>query len=154
MGNLSFCKRLVFGISSASEIYQHLIQQMLQGCEGARNISDDIVIHGKNHKEHNMRLEKVLQCLRDKGLTLNRSKCRFGLSELVSVGHVVSDQGVNADAAKVSAVQNAAALTNPAGSRELLLEIHTRFFNNCRTTSCTHQEAITVELGYITETSI
>ena len=60
-------KRLVFGIYSASEIYQHLIQQVLQGCEGVRNISDDIVIYGKNHKEHNMCLEKVLQRLQDKG---------------------------------------------------------------------------------------
>ena len=40
-------KRLNFGISSASDMYQHVIEQVLQGCEGAHNISDDIIIHGK-----------------------------------------------------------------------------------------------------------
>ena len=33
-------KRLNFGISSASEMYQHIIEQVIQGCDGARNISD------------------------------------------------------------------------------------------------------------------
>ena len=113
-------KRLVFGISSASEIYQHLIQQVLQGCEGVQNISDDIVIYGNNHKEHNMRLEKVLQRLQDNGLTLHRSKCCFAMRELVFMGHIVSDQGVSADTAKVSAVENASAPTNPAEAKSFL----------------------------------
>ena len=40
-------KRLMFGISSAPELYKHTIQQALQGCEGAYNIHDDIIIHGR-----------------------------------------------------------------------------------------------------------
>ncbi|XP_031574960.1 uncharacterized protein K02A2.6-like [Actinia tenebrosa] len=35
-------KRLMFGISSAPEMYQHIIQQVLAGCDGASNIADDI----------------------------------------------------------------------------------------------------------------
>ena len=31
-------KRLMFGINSAPEVYQHVIQQTLQGCEGVANI--------------------------------------------------------------------------------------------------------------------
>lgn len=100
-------KRLVFGISCASEIYQHLVQQVLHGCEGVRNISDDIIVYGKDSAEHNKRLEKVLQRLCDQGLTLNRSKCRFALNELVFMGHILSDQGIKADKAKVEAVENA-----------------------------------------------
>ena len=34
-------KRLVFVIS---EIYQYIVQQLLHGCEGVRNISDDIIV--------------------------------------------------------------------------------------------------------------
>ena len=37
-------ERLIFGLSSASEIYQHIIQEVLQGIPGARNISDDIIV--------------------------------------------------------------------------------------------------------------
>ena len=39
-------KRLMFGITSAPELYQHIIQQILQGCDGAYNISDDVIVHG------------------------------------------------------------------------------------------------------------
>ena len=41
-------KRLMFGISSAPEVYQHVIQQVLQDCEGVANISDDIIVHGRS----------------------------------------------------------------------------------------------------------
>jgi hypothetical protein len=39
-------KRLMFGISSAPEKYQQVIQQVLQDCSGTANISDDIIIYG------------------------------------------------------------------------------------------------------------
>ena len=48
-------KRLMFGVTSAPEIYQHAIQQVLHGCEGIRNVSDDIIIHAKDEHESTMR---------------------------------------------------------------------------------------------------
>ena len=56
-------KILMSGITSAPEIYQHAIQQALHGCEGVRNISDDIILHGKDDQQHNERLEKLLERL-------------------------------------------------------------------------------------------
>lgn len=38
----------MFGVASAPEIYQHAIQQALRGCEGVRNISDDISLRAKD----------------------------------------------------------------------------------------------------------
>ena len=70
-------KRLNFGISSASEMYQHIIEQVIQGCEGARNISDDIIVFGKTKQEHDDRVCQVLERLRDNGLTLNPDKSKF-----------------------------------------------------------------------------
>jgi len=66
-------KRLMFGISSAPELYQHTIQQVLEGCEGAYNIHDDIIIHGHTVKEHDARLRKIFERIQEKGLTLNRA---------------------------------------------------------------------------------
>ena len=71
----------MFGISSAPEAYQSIIQQSLHGCPGVRNISDDIIVYGKNQAEHDQNLEAVLQRIKDKGLTLNKQKCLFGVSE-------------------------------------------------------------------------
>ena len=58
-------KRLMFGISFAPEVYQHVIQQVLSDCEGVGNISDDIIVHGKTTEEHDERLKQVLEKLKE-----------------------------------------------------------------------------------------
>ena len=83
------------GLKSASEHYQKTIQQILQGCEGVKNISDDLIIHGSNLKQHDERLFAVLDKLKQSGLTLNKEKCQFRLNKLVFMGHVLSDKGVS-----------------------------------------------------------
>ena len=57
----------MFGISAASEMYQSIIQQTLQGCEGAVNISDDILVHETTKQEHSKRLEAVMKRMRERG---------------------------------------------------------------------------------------
>ena len=66
-------KRLNFGISSAAEIFQNVIRETLEGNDVAINISDDILVFGKTHKEHDQNLKAVFQRLREKGLILNKS---------------------------------------------------------------------------------
>lgn len=44
--------KLMFGITSVQEFYQHITQQMFKGCEGVHNISDDIIVHGRSMEEH------------------------------------------------------------------------------------------------------
>ena len=70
----------MFGISCAPEMYQKVLQQTLQGCEGVHNILDDIIVHGANQKEHDTRLLRVLKVLKEKGLTLNKGKCELNMS--------------------------------------------------------------------------
>ena len=36
-------KGLMFGISCAPELYQHIIRQVLSECKGALNIADDLI---------------------------------------------------------------------------------------------------------------
>ncbi|KAL9967440.1 hypothetical protein ACROYT_G025662 [Oculina patagonica] len=71
-------KRLNFGISSAAEIFQNVIGETLEGIDGAKNISDDILVFSKSHKEHDQNLRGVFQHLREKGLILNKGK--YGIS--------------------------------------------------------------------------
>ena len=63
-------KRLLFGVSCARECYQRVIQQVLEGCEGTHNISDDIIVYGKSQTEHDKPLHRVLQRIKSRGLTL------------------------------------------------------------------------------------
>lgn len=64
-------KRLMFG-TCAPEIFQKLMEQILKGCEGALNASDDIIVHGRTKKEHDDRLEFVLKRLKEFNVTLNQ----------------------------------------------------------------------------------
>ena len=113
-------KRLIFGLSSASETYQYAIQTALQGLEGVRNISDDIVVFGKDVEEHDTRLHAVLERLREKHLTLNSEKCIFRAPRIMFFGFVISKDGIAADNARVAAIKGARRPTNQMEVRSFL----------------------------------
>ena len=50
-----------FGTSSASEVFQSTIQQVLSGIKGCKNISDDINIYGRTADEHDTALRQVFE---------------------------------------------------------------------------------------------
>ena len=85
---------------------QKCIQQLLQNADGAHNILDDIIIHGKDKEEHDRRLVKVLQTLKESGFTINNDKCELNMSKLVFMGHVLSARGIGPAEIKVQAVLN------------------------------------------------
>ena len=66
--------RLNFGPSSAAEVFQDAIQQTLSGIEGVRNVSDDIIIFGRDQQAHDRALQAVFARLRAKNFTLNPKK--------------------------------------------------------------------------------
>lgn len=113
-------KRLLFGVNSASEQYQHEIQTALAGIEGQENISDDIIVHGKDQAEHDARLEMVIKRLGERGLTLNAAKCQFSMDTLTFVGMVLSGNGISCAAEKVEAVTSAREPQNATETRSFL----------------------------------
>ena len=113
-------KRLIFGLSSAPEMYQYVIQRTLQGIPGVRNISDDIIVFGSDQDSHDRNLELTLSCLESKGLTLNREKCVFSVPELVFFGFKISADGIAPEDKKIDAVRNARPPQNAAEVRSFL----------------------------------
>lgn len=51
--------RLPFGLVTAPELFQKAMDEILLGCDGAYWYLDDVIIEGKDIKEHDERLEKV-----------------------------------------------------------------------------------------------
>ena len=98
--------RLIEGVNSATEEFQYLISQALSGCQGCRNISDDIVIFGATKEEHDANLKAALQRLAEKGLTVNREKCSIGLGEVTYFGYRINRHGIQPTEDKVSAIKN------------------------------------------------
>ena len=52
-----------FGINSAAEIFQHTIQTLIADISGVQNVSDDIVVYGRNQNEHEAALDQTLRRL-------------------------------------------------------------------------------------------
>ena len=113
-------KRLLFGVNAASEIFQNTISTLLHDIPGVKNLSDDIVIFGKDQKEHDKSLRATLKRLEETGAKLNRKKCVFSTDSITFYGHVFGKNGVSADPEKIKAIVDAEAPTNVAELRSFL----------------------------------
>ena len=113
-------KRLMFGINSASEIFQNIVAELLRDLPGCRNISDDIIVYGKTVAEHNTNLTAVLDRLRTNNVRLNREKCKISRKTVTFYGHVFGEHGLRADPAKISSITEAARPANASDVRSLL----------------------------------
>ena len=113
-------KRLMFGINSASEIFQNTVAELLRDLPGCRNISDDIIVYGKTVAEHNTNLTAVLDRLRTNNVRLNREKCKISRKTVTFYGHVFGAHGLRADPAKISSITEAARPANASDARSLL----------------------------------
>ena len=80
-------KRLMFGISCAPEIHQHIIQLVISKCKDIYNIHDDIIVTRKDEKDHD---ENLLQCLDDNRLTVYVEKCVMRQPLIQFMGHYLS----------------------------------------------------------------
>ncbi|XP_055612924.1 uncharacterized protein K02A2.6-like [Uranotaenia lowii] len=97
-------KRLPFGLVSAPEIFQRVMEEILAGCEGTVVYLDDIYIEGKTREEHDQRLKIVLHRLNERGVALNKEKCVIGQPEVLFLGHVISAEGIRPSPSKVESL--------------------------------------------------
>lgn len=113
-------KRLPFGISLATDIYQSKMVELFGEIEGVQVIIDDILIHGKNMSEHDARLKKVMDIIHGVGLHLNKEKCKFRRSEVSYFGHIVSKDGIKPHPGKTEAIRELPAPKNISELRTIL----------------------------------
>ena len=95
-----------FGLVNAPATFQRVMQKALQDLvpDVCLVYLDDVIVLGKTIEEHLSNLEKVLNRIREVGLTLKPNKCYFLRPEVHYLGHIVSAEGVRTDPAKVSQV--------------------------------------------------
>ena len=113
-------KRLVYGVSSAFEQFQKVIEQSTAGCPGTRSISDDILIWSSSIEEMAERLDTLFKALDARNLKINPKKCVFGTTKLTFAGYCLTDKGIYPDKSKVDAVNNAKTPTNATEVRSFL----------------------------------
>ena len=105
-------KHLVYGVSSAFEQFQKVIEQSIAGCPGTRSISNDILIWSSSIEEMALPLDTLFKALDARKLKIYPKNCVFGTTKLTLAGYCLTDKGIYPDKSKVDAVNNAKTPTN------------------------------------------
>ena len=110
----------MFGVNSASKIFQSALAELLSGLDGAKNVSDDIIVYGKTQSDHDSRLKATLERLDSHNVKLKKEKCKFSQSCMKFYGHVFSKQGLSPDPKKIEAIVQAEPPKNAKEMKSLL----------------------------------
>jgi hypothetical protein len=92
-----------FGLTNALAYFMYLMNKVFMEYLDKFMVVfiDDILVYSRNEEEHEEHLRLVLQKLRENQLYAKLSKCEFWLSEVLFLGHVITDGGIAVDPGKV-----------------------------------------------------
>ncbi|GFW02235.1 retrovirus-related Pol polyprotein from transposon 297 [Trichonephila clavipes] len=93
---------LCFGL--VPQTFMRFMHEVLRGLPFCFVYLDDILCYSENAEEHRSHLRTIFQRLSSYGLKLNISKCVFGVTELIFLGHFITPDGIKPLPDKVQAV--------------------------------------------------
>jgi hypothetical protein len=67
---------------------------------------NDILVYNKTWQEHLRHLDEVLNIMGSQSLYARESKCEFGMTELLYLGHIINAHGVQVHQVKIKAILN------------------------------------------------
>ena len=111
--------RVPMGAKGAASYFQMVLQTivlaglMYVACE---LYIDDIITHGQDEVQFITNLRRVFVRLRKYKITLNPEKCKFGVSSVEYVGHVIDETGIHFSRKKIEEVL---AIPRPTLAKEL-----------------------------------
>ncbi|KAK4296250.1 hypothetical protein Pmani_031249 [Petrolisthes manimaculis] len=118
--------RMPFGISSAPEIFQQRMHQLIEGLQGVEVMADDFVVYGcgatreEAMADHDRKLQEFLCRCNEQNVVLGIDKLQLRLSEVPFLGHVISEEGIKAAPQKIQAIVEMPAPNDLSGLRRLL----------------------------------
>ena len=116
-GRFCFLK-MPFGLNQSQYFFQFWMDTYFGNLnKGTHVIVDDVKIHGEDKSTHDQHLIQVLNQCRKVELKLNLDKCIFKSMSIPFFGHVISDEGVKQDPAKMDAIKN---MPTPMSKHEIL----------------------------------
>ena len=83
------------------------IRELTHDLNGVFNITDDIIVYGRDTIEHDANLKAFLKKSREKNVTFNKAECEFSKDRVVYYGLMFSKDGVSRDPCKVKAIKSA-----------------------------------------------
>ena len=86
---------LPFGISSAPGYFQKIMDDLTSDLPGVAVYLDDILVSGKDAKDHYHNLQRLLDRLHDKGLRCKRENCSFAQPQVEYLEHMLQRDGIH-----------------------------------------------------------
>ncbi len=100
--------RMPYGLKNAPRAFQHIINNCLAGLIGTECFVyvDDIIVYSDSFETHLERLRHVLNHLRANNFVIQPAKCEFAKSEIIYLGHKISDKGLIPTEDKLEKISN------------------------------------------------
>jgi len=117
--------RLPFGLNVSSEIFARRLRDCIHDLEGVTCVADDLMVYGvgttdaEARSDHDDKLIKLFERCRSIGIRLNEKKIKLWQKSVPFLGHVITQDGVKPDPAKVTAVLNMQSPTDVEGVQRL-----------------------------------
>ena len=96
---------MTFGFRNASQTFQRYINSALGDLDFVFVYLNDILIASSSEEEHKRHLDSVLSRLNEYEMQVNVEKCKFGVSELVFLGHLITPNGFKPNPENVKVIQ-------------------------------------------------
>ncbi len=96
--------RMPYGISTGSEVFQRTMEHLFDR-QPCKIVVDDILVWGCTLQQHDERLKQVLHKIRASNMKLNPDKCKFRITSVSYVGHLLTADGIKPDPDKTAAVR-------------------------------------------------
>lgn len=90
---LDFPRKIPYGISTGSEVFQQSMEQLFDA-QPCQIVVDDILVCGCTLQEHDEQLKQVLHKIRGCNMKLNPDKCKFRVTSVSYVGHLMTANGI------------------------------------------------------------
>ncbi|KAG7309510.1 hypothetical protein JYU34_005483 [Plutella xylostella] len=100
--------RIPMGLKSSPNSFSRMMTIAMSGLNFDKCLvyQDDLVVFGQNLHSHNRNLLDIFGRLRQVNLKLNPIKCNFLQKEILYLGHIVSEKGIEPDPEKTKVLAN------------------------------------------------
>lgn len=97
-----------FGLSNAPSTFMQFMSQVLKYYIGKSILAyfGDILVYSKTLKDHICHVREFCQVLHENKLFLNLKKCEFLSNQLLFLGFVVGEHGIQVGNEKVQVIQD------------------------------------------------
>ncbi|GKC40175.1 putative reverse transcriptase domain-containing protein [Tanacetum coccineum] len=111
-----------FGLTNALAVFMDLLNQVCKPYLDKFLIVfiDDILIYSSNENDHEEHLKLILELLKKEELYAKFSKCEFWLLKVQFLSHVIDNEGIHIDPAKIKSIKDFASPKTPTEIRQFL----------------------------------